>query len=505
MSLCFCFLLLPCVSLSIQVLYLRPFAQVSVCFPSIQGAEVTIIQSALQTQNLSLSLDYEITCISPDSDPVDVLTSHPEAAIFGGIVIRSEKIREGMEFSVPTFKSGMNILRRKEKETGVWDVFSPLSIGVWMLFLVTPVLVGICNFGYFVISSADRKTAVKDVKTLEKYMWIAWSRLFFNRSEPAEFGWMGLTVLIVTARLFLLCYICAKAALEYQRSQDRLLTIADVSGQRAYVPDHLRPYVAEVPYLPYPLGSDSPVELLKDSEILVYIDDHAVLCDLEDDEVEVSTQVFQVYVYGVMLGQEVSTEFKLALNTGLTKLRESTRVVDVLENAGLVKLTQKAKTHETGVIEAWGVFSILTAFLILSLCLSVLPFSNYFSPLWRLCLPRTSTYSLSLQVPDLTNRTEMISETDLPVPSHKASTTSVSFTLDDLTRTQPADPADTEELVGSSDTQVSEETIEVVRTTTLMLLLFEASFAEGLERFARLVENEESKKTHLREIIRDFN
>jgi len=492
--------------LSLPTLYIRPWGKSALCDP-FQGAEVSIVTQALQTQSLALDLHYQFACLPAASSPQSHLALYPEAGVVGGLVLRSEGIQAGMTFSVPTFRAGLNMLRRKEGETGYWEVFSPLSISVWVLFLVTPFTVGLCNFFYSAISSRDRRAALKDWKSLEKSIWTACARLFYSRNDQPDSGWLGLGVLIVAARLFLLCVICARVALDYQRAQDRELDISDVTGERAYVPARIRPEIAQIPLFPYPQTpgpEDDPVDLLKEHKVLVYIDDHVVLCGIEEESegVEVQTQPFQVYSYAVMFGSQADVAFVRTLNAGLSVLRETTRVVDILEEAGLVRQAQTVRKPQVGLSAAWGVFLVLGTTFLLAVCMSFLPIVDFFSPVWRCCLPRSADYSLTQ--PDSTLRTDTVMDLDLPLPSHKAATTSVSFTLDDLAQIQPSEQT---EIIEERRTGpvVGEETIEIVRTTTLMLLLFEASFSEGIDRFSKLVEREDSRKTQLSEVISDFN
>ena len=502
--------LIPLISAALcfpTTLYIRPWGKAALCDP-FQGAEVSIVRQALETQGLLLGSHYQFACLPPASSPLAQLQQSPEAGVFGGVVIRSEEIRAGMYFSVPTFKAGLNMLRRKEEESGLWDVFSPLSVRVWVLFLITPFVVGVCNFCYYVISSNDRRAALKDLKSLEKSIGTAWSRFFYSRNDQTDSGWLGLAVLIVAARLFLLCSVCARVALEYQRSHDHMLDISEVTGERAFVPTKLRPDVAHIPFFPYPQvpgPDDDPVDLLKQHKVLVYIDDHVILCEIEDENesVEVQRQPFLAYSYGIMFGKDIDPVFLLALNTGLSLLRETTRVVDILEEAGLVRLFQPIPKPQAGLSAAWGVFIVMGVSFVLAVACSFMPFPDFFSPLWRCCLPRSAEYTLTQ--PESTLRTETATDLDLPPASHKAATTSVSFTLDELTHIQPSEQTEIVEERRSRGSVVGEDTIEVVRTTTLMLLLFEATSSEGIDRFARLVEKENTRKTQLSEVISDFN
>ena len=140
--------------LSLPTLYIRPWGNSALCDP-FQGAEVSIVTQALQTQSLALDLHYQFACLPAASSPQSHLALHPEAGVVGGLVLRSEGIQAGMTFSVPTFRAGLNMLRRKEGETGYWEVFSPLSISVWVLFLATPFIVGLCNFFYSAVETAE--------------------------------------------------------------------------------------------------------------------------------------------------------------------------------------------------------------------------------------------------------------------------------------------------------------------------------------------------------------
>ena len=503
-------LLLLGTAVGIQIIKVRPWANIATC--QFSGTEIVIIREALASQNKTEGTDYQFECLSPSELPVPALLASPTSLLVGGLVINSSAMKGGVSFSVPTFRSGLSMMVRTAKSPGLWNVFAPLNVAVWVLFFSMPLFVGLFNFGYSALLSPDRLKALKDLSPLPSHLSSAYAKLFTSRTEPADFGHLALACLVIFSRLILLCYICTFAAQQYNKVQEYIEDIKDITGKRTFVPVGLRSETAQFPIMYYPKFPDNtedPVSILKGGDILVYIDDHAVLCSLEDQDVEVHSQPFRGYSYGVMIGPEVSKDVVAILNMGLSYIRETTRVVDLLEDGNLVQLPIEDKSTNVDLDQVWGVFIIMGIGAGMAFALSFIPYPSFFSHTWRCCLPTSSDYSQPSQPshPSTTTRTEALDGLEMTTPpvSYKASTTEVSFTIEELTQSPSVDESETDSKLTSIDPVVAQETVELIRTTTLMLLLFETSFSEGINRFAHLVEKEETRKTQLTEVINEFD
>jgi len=91
------------------------------------------------------NVQYTFDCLSSFNDVLDGLNTCDCDAAVGSITPTPSRVTiDGFKFSIPYLCSSLAVLTREEVAADPWSFFKPFSLGVWMLVLFTPIVLGSC-------------------------------------------------------------------------------------------------------------------------------------------------------------------------------------------------------------------------------------------------------------------------------------------------------------------------------------------------------------------------
>ena len=95
-----------------------------------------------------------------------------------GIPITSAKMNQGLQFSLPTYSSGLKMVAATKSKEDFWSFLSSFETWLWVLILATTFITGIVTFIFEeqTLSCKNRRICMKN---LAEMLWQAFSSLFF--------------------------------------------------------------------------------------------------------------------------------------------------------------------------------------------------------------------------------------------------------------------------------------------------------------------------------------
>ena len=109
---------------------------------------------------------------------IDAVKNKKAYMATAGIPITSQRMNEGLSFSLPTFKSGLRLAARNKAEGSLWSFLDPFTGSLWWLIVGTTLVTAFLAF-FFEGQSTNFKSAPIALKNLSEMIWQAFSSLFF--------------------------------------------------------------------------------------------------------------------------------------------------------------------------------------------------------------------------------------------------------------------------------------------------------------------------------------
>ena len=206
------FLLSPAFGLKV---FTRKFQPLSDCEGS--GFEIELLKESLSAE----FSDIEIICKDSVEEIMQELENSHDAVGVGALVIDGDYIREGFTYSVPTIRSGLNVLTKKANSNDYWWLIQIFDRPVWLLFLATPLLIGLFNWTLGMIVS-NNPAESKSIETLLENIWLSYCFNFYNGSDDIRISRFLNVLLGATSSLLLYAYISSYFSFDFDDAMSNL-------------------------------------------------------------------------------------------------------------------------------------------------------------------------------------------------------------------------------------------------------------------------------------------
>jgi hypothetical protein len=370
-----------------------------------KGAEIEMVIKALYTQGIRLHKDFEIECVS-DFEEIEYRIKTEDAVAFGGIRPSKLMTLNGIQFTHPTYYSGLNILIKKIDVNDPMKLFKVFTFQVWILFCLSPLIVGICSWVYH--SILDR-TQFK-FNQLLTFTWDAYSAMMFYSSPVNKTARIEEMSLSIYMRIFFIILSAAYASDTYQKLINFIQKFGDLAGQLVLVEPQYEDLCGQFAILYYSFKHhfyedfDKAVDLLESGKYWGIIADHTFLVEQlkKYSGVTINTYPFLVFSYAGIYSN-LSQELSIKINQALSSIQATNIPVVIQENYELIQ-DFKSTTQETLAFEdvIWLFFAI--AFVcVIGLVLSFIPVQGFYSENWDFCCRRHSRLFEEL---DITSRVD---------------------------------------------------------------------------------------------------
>jgi len=242
------------------------------------------------------------------------------------------------------------------------------------------------------------------------------------------------------------------------------------------------------------------LDILDNGDIRGIIDDYTFLSYIQgkEEDYEINGPIFNTYLYGIAFPKEFSEEQIKNINKGLLEFQSTKGYSDLKEKYNLNHTQKNKEFRDINVYEAAGVYFIFIGVMGLSLILSCIPHPKFQSESFKNMCVRRKPRQRMYEEEDMTITTR-IELPDLKI-AHRHSVSQVNIGFE-----QPRDFRSVVE-EGNLTTweDVQENTLRLIRATTLSLLLYENAYLEGLNRMSKYIQVEMLQKQNLTNSIHRF-
>ena len=478
------FLLSLSICLGFKIL-IQDFTVMSICPGS--GYEVDLLTKGFSDLGLIQNTDYSFECVDSLST-IKTRVSSEDAIGFGGISISSEDILSGYSFTHPTYYSGLNVLIKNVVLQDPFKLFNSLQWKVWVLFAITPLVLGVFSWIYSIIISDSPLTSIKRLNLLQDFIWESYAASMFSSNLlPKTSGRCLELLLSISMYLFFLVLVACYASDNYQLLITFISKFGDLAGQEVLIQPQYKDICGQYLIYYYETSTDyfrsnfaGALQLLDEQVVAGIIADNTFLLanSWNNSEFKINTYPFIRFSYAGIYGAGASNNTVKWVNYALAAVESSAFPAEISEKYNLGYEVSANTEKQVVMSDCVYAFFIIVGGCIVAVGMSALPYKQVYSESWEVC-KRRRRYFDEL---DFTSRTEG----------------------GDVVKKNFQGENEQEGDESSWSYEMSEQNIKLLRSSTLSLIEYENLCLEWIEKLVIELREENSEKQEFITKIENF-
>ena len=374
------------------------------------GVEIDLLNKGLNSYGYVQGTDYTIECVSS----IDIIRERikTENAIgFGGIRINQVDMLDGYYFTHPTYYSGLNVLVSGIALLDSYTIFTSFQIQVWILFVFSPLILGILSWIYAIILSDNPKEVFSDFYMLGELIWESYAAwMFSSELYPKKVGKLLDVSLSVFMFFFFLVMVASLTSDNYQKLLTFITKFGDLAGQLVLIEPQYEDVCGQYSIYYYEFEQDFyndfdlALNLLQQGDFLGIVADNTYLLNKTYGlNFTINTYPFITFSYAGIYGNGLSKDTAKIINKALSSVQSTEYPSELINQYHLFYDISLKTQYQVTISSCQYLFIILISAILLAFMLTILPINDFYLKIWDCCCKKKLQQFDELE---LTSRTE---------------------------------------------------------------------------------------------------